>query len=44
MRDTMITDMREQNRLSKTPRIETQVGRNAPSLKTETAHIYRRGA
>ena len=44
MRDTMINDMREQNKLSKKPRVETQVGRNAPHLKTETAHIYRKGA
>lgn len=44
MRDTMITDMREQNRLSKNPRVETQVGRNAPHLKTESAHTNRKGA
>jgi hypothetical protein len=44
MRDVMITDMREQNKLSKKPRVETQVGRNAPHLKTETAHTHRKGA
>lgn len=44
MRDTMVNDMREKNKLSKKPRVETQVGNNAPHLKTETAHIYRRGA
>ena len=44
MRDTMVNDMREQNKLSKKPRVETQVGRNAPHLKTETAHTHRRGA
>jgi hypothetical protein len=44
MRDTMVNDMREQNKLSKKPRVETQIGRNAPHLKTESAHIYRRGA
>ena len=44
MRDTMVNDMREQNKLSRRPRVETQIGRNAPHLKTESAHIYRRGA
>jgi hypothetical protein len=32
MRDTMINDMREQNKLSKKPRVETQRGSNAPRL------------
>ena len=44
MRDTMITDMREQNKLSKKPRVETQIGRNAPRLNTESAHTHRKGA
>ena len=44
MRDTMVNDMREQNKLSRRPRVETQIGRNAPHLKTESAHIHRRGA
>jgi hypothetical protein len=44
MRDTMVNDMREQNKLSKRPRVETQIGRNAPHLSTETAHTSRRGA
>jgi hypothetical protein len=44
MRDTMVNDMREQNKLSKKPRVETQIGRNAPHLKTESAHKQRKGA
>jgi hypothetical protein len=35
MRDTMVNDMREQNKLSKKPRVETQLGRNAPKLDTD---------
>lgn len=30
MRDTMIDNMREQNKLSKKPRVQTQIGNNTP--------------
>ncbi len=30
MRDLLVDDMREQNRLSKKPRVQTQIGNNTP--------------
>ena len=30
MRDVMVNDMREQNKLSKKPRVQTQIGNNTP--------------
>ena len=43
MRDTMINDMREQNKLSKKPRVETKMGVNAPRL-TDFIQSPRRSA